>query len=190
MKRLKENKIFKIITTIIKVIVAIVLIGFVLVVCLQRFSDNKISIFNYRMFTVVSGSMKPTYDIGDVLIAKEVKPTDVEVGDDISYQGEVGGFKNKVITHRVTQKYYDKETEKWMFRAQGLANALEDPIISEDQLYGVVMFKSLILSTIYRIIGTNIGFYLFIIIPLLYVVGSEIIGFLLDKEEKRRKKKK
>lgn len=63
------------------------LVAFIVVVCLQRFSDNKISFFNYRMFTVISGSMKPKYDIGDVLISKKEDPSKIKVGDTISYLG-------------------------------------------------------------------------------------------------------
>ena len=43
---------------------------FVLVVCMQRFSNNELSFLNYRMFTVVSGSMIPKYNIGDVVTYK------------------------------------------------------------------------------------------------------------------------
>ncbi len=56
------------------------------------------------------------------------------------------------------------------------------------QLYGVVIYKTIILSIIYRIVGTTIGFYLFIILPLLFIIGSEILSTMLNKEEERRKK--
>lgn len=183
----KKNKVIGIIKTILNTLIGILLVAFVVVVCLQRFSDNKISIFNYRMFTVVSESMKPKYSIGDVLIAKEVEPSKVKVGDTISYQGKVGDLANKVITHRVVKIEID-ENGKYLFHAKGLANIVEDPVLTEDQLYGVVVYKSHILSLVYRIVGTRIGFYLFIIVPILYIIGSEIIGGLLEKEEKRRAK--
>lgn len=185
LKELRENKIFKIIMKIIRIFVVIILIGFIIVVCLQRFSDNKISIFNYRMFTVISGSMRPKYDIGDVLIAKEVKPSTIKVGDPISYLGTAGDFRNKVITHEVIGIKKD-ENGKYLFRAKGLANLVEDPVVSEDQLYGKVIYKSIILSAIYRIVATDMGFYMFIIIPMMYIIGSEIIHAMLEKEKKRR----
>ena len=188
MHKLSENKTFKVIKSIFKFFVILVLVGFIFSVCLQRFSDNKISFFKYRMFTVVSGSMKPVYDIGDVLISKEVDPSKIKRGDVISYEGKVGEFKDKVITHEVIEIEKDDETGKYVFHTKGKTNAIEDPIVSEDQVYGVVLYKVLLLSIIYRIIGTNIGFYLFIIIPLLYIIGSEIIMVMLDKEEKRRSK--
>lgn len=184
----KRNKIFKVIKTIFNSVVGIVLAAFIVVVFLQRFSDNKISFFNYRMFTVVSQSMKPKYDIGDVLISKQVDPSKIKVGDTISYQGMTGDLANKVITHQVIKIEID-ENGKYIFHAKGLANLVEDPVLTEDQVYGVVVYKSFILSLVYRIVGTSIGFYLFIIVPILYIIGSEVISFMLDKEQKRRNKK-
>ena len=187
-REIKEKRIVKVTMAIVRVLVGVILAGFILVVCLQRFSGNKISFFDYRMFTVISGSMKPKYDIGDVLISKHVDPSTIKVGDTISYLGAKGDFVDKVITHQVVGIKVSEEG-KYIFRAKGLANLVEDPTISESQLYGVVIYKSIILSTIYGIVGTNIGFYLFIIIPLMFIIGSEIFTTLLNKEEKRRKEK-
>lgn len=185
----KRKKIGKILLTVVRVIIGIALAAFIVVVCLQRFSDNKISFFNYRMFTVVSQSMTPKYDIGDVLISKETKPSEVKEGDVISYLGSYGDFSGKVITHRVVETQL-REDGKYYYRTKGDANIVEDPIVNEDQLYGVVVYRSLILSLIYRIVSTKIGFYLFIIIPILFIIGSEMISTLLDKEEERRNKLK
>lgn len=186
MSKIKNSKIFKWIKILIQTFVVIFLIGFVVVVFLQRISDNKISFFNYRMFTVVSGSMKPKYDVGDVLISKEVDPSQIKVGDTISYEGIDGDFKNKVITHEVIGIETD-ENGKYLFRTMGLANIFEDPIVLEEQLYGIVIYKSLLLSTIYRIVGTNFGFYILIILPLLFIIGYEIFQTLLEKDERNHK---
>jgi len=185
----RAKKIGKILLTIIRVVIGILLAAFVLVVCLQRFSDNKISFFNYRMFTVVSQSMTPKYDIGDVLVSKDVDPSKVKEGDVISYSGNYGDFSGKVITHRVVN-VEKREDGKYYYRTKGDANIVEDPIVVENQLYGVVVYKSMILSLVYRIVGTKVGFYLFIIIPILFIIGSEIITTMLEKEEERRKKLK
>lgn len=184
MEKLKNNKIFKIGSIAFKIIIFIAMVGFVLSVCLQRFSNNRLSIFNYRMFTVISGSMEPKYKIGDVLIAKEVKPESIKVGDDVSYLGNVNSFKDKVVTHRVVG--IEKIDGKYYYHTKGLANVVEDPLISSDQLYGKVIHKCGFISLIYKIVSTNIGFYLFIIIPILYIISSEIISTMLSKEEKKR----
>ena len=185
----KTKKIGKILLLILRITIWVALAAFILVVCLQRFSDNKISFFNYRMFTVVSQSMTPKYDIGDVLISKETEPSKIKENDVISYLGKTGDFSSKVITHRVVN--VEKRSDgKYYYRTKGDANIVEDPIVTEDQLYGVVVYRSAILSLVYRIVGTKVGFYLFIIIPLLFIIGSEMITSLLEKEDERRKKLK
>ena len=186
MKELINSKGFKIFKVVLKVLLIIVLIGFVFSVFLQRFSNNRVSIFNYRMFTVVTGSMKPKYDIGDVLLAKEVDPETIEIGDTISYLGYSGSFNGKVITHKVVDIERDEKTNKLVFHTQGLTNVIEDPEVPQDLVYGKVVYKSLILSLVYKIVSTNIGFYLFIIVPILYIIISEIISTLINKEEKKR----
>lgn len=177
----------KVVKKIINGIIVFLVVAFVLVVFLQRFSDNKLSIFSYRMFTVVSGSMEPKYKIGDVLIAKETAPEDIKVGDAVSYLGKVGQFKNKVITHEVVEIEKSNNNE-FIYHTKGLANLVEDPIVGQDQLYGVVIYRSFILSLVYSIVSKPLGMFIFILIPIMYIIISEIIITLVEKEEKRRKK--
>ena len=189
MKKLKElserNKFLKFLIKILKGIFIIIILAFVATVYLQKFSGNKVSFFNYRMFTVITGSMEPRYNIGDVLLAKDVKPSEIKVGDAISYRGTVGTFKDKIITHEVVDVNKDS-SGKYIFNTKGLTNLIEDPIVYEDQLYGVIVYKDVFLSLIYKIIKTNIGFFLCIIVPLVGLVGYELVTTLLDKEAKKR----
>ena len=185
MKKIRENKAFRIVKGIINILLMIFCILFVLVVCLQRFSNNKLSFFDYRMFTVVSGSMEPRYMIGDVLIAKHVPAEEIKVGDSISYLGKRGSFNGMIITHEVIDIEKDA-SGKYIYHTKGLTNIVEDPIVDYDQVYGKIIRKSVILSFIYMIVGSKYGIFLFIIIPLFYIIGSEILSFMLEKEEKRR----
>lgn len=187
MKKEKFKKIFKIIKSVINTVIVVVVLSFVLMVCLQRFSGNKISFMNYRMFTVVTGSMEPKYKIGDVLIAKEKDPSEIKVGDAISYLAEKGEIKNNVITHEVVNITKNEKGE-YLFHSKGLVNLVEDPVVHESQLFGVVVYKTKLLSSIRKIISTDIGMLLLIIIPILYIIISEMIATLIEKEEKRREK--
>lgn len=190
MKDFNKNKKVGIIKNVIRVIFIVMIVAFLLMVCLQRFSGNKVSLFNFRMFTVVSGSMEPKYKIGDVLIAREVKASKVKKGDTISYLGTKGDVNGKVITHEVIGIKKDSNGN-FVFQTQGLANPIADIYpVYENQLYGVVIYKVFILSFVYKIVGTTYGLFLFVILPLLYIIGSEFVELLLDKEAKRREKLK
>ena len=183
------KKIFKYVKTVFNVFVVIFILAFVLVVCMQRFSNNELSFLNYRMFTVVSGSMVPKYEIGDVLLAKEIKPEKIERGDAVSYLGNKGQFKDKVVTHEVIEIEVDENGKYW-FYTKGVANLSVDPIVGEDQIYGVIVGKMNLLTFVYKLIAKPTGMLIFVIIPLFYVIGSEFLGFLLDREEERRAKLK
>ena len=177
----------KVILKVLKYFFIIIFVLFVSMVCLQRFSNNRISMFNFRLFTVISGSMEPKYKIGDVLVAVETKPEDIKVGDVISYLGNKGSFADKVITHQVI-KIEKGSDGKYYYHSKGLANAIEDPVVGQDQLYGVVKYKVKTLSLIYKVVGTPIGFIIFVVVPILYTIGSEMLTSLLEKEERRRNK--
>lgn len=187
MKKLRESRVFKIVRGVINILLVMFCLLFVLVVCLQRFSNNELSFFNYRMFTVVTGSMEPRYNIGDVLIAKKVDAEDIKIGDSISYLGKKGGFNGMIITHEVIDIEKDS-SGNYIYHTKGLSNIVEDPVVEYSQVYGKIIYKSKILSFIYSIVSSKYGIFIFIIIPLFYIVGSEILSFMLDKEEKRRNK--
>lgn len=180
---MKKRRILK---KIIDIVIGIFVVLFLIVVCLQRFSGNKFSFFNYRMFVVASGSMQPKYKVGDVLISKEVETSEIKVGDVISYQGRQPDVRDKIITHQVVSIEKDKDGN-YIFHTKGLSNAIEDPIVYEKQVYGVVKYKMFLLSLVYKILGMKFGL-LLIIIPIFYIIGSEIILVLLEKEDNRRGK--
>ena len=175
------KKIGKIIKTIFNVAITIFVLLFLLIVCLQRFSNNQITFLGYRMFSVASSSMAPDYQVGDVLIVKITEPEDIKVGDSVTYYGKVGSFANKVITHQVIKIDKDVDGNR-IFHTKGISNLVEDPLVYEDQIYGVVKLKSEILSFIYKLINTKYGMFLLIIVPIFYIIGSEMLTFMLENE--------
>ena len=187
MRNKKKVNPLSIIGAVLRVLFTIFIICFVLVVCLQRFSKNEISVFNLRMFTVASGSMVPKYKIGDVLISKETDPSKIKIGDAVTYLGKSGDFKGKVVTHEVIQ--IEKDTDgKYLFHTKGIANLVEDPVVSQEQIYGVVVYKPIILSWLYGLISNKFAFYCLIIVPLIGIVVYEIVATLVEKEGERRAK--
>lgn len=191
MKKLKEltnNKGLKTLINIVNIIFVLFVVVFIITVYLQRFSDNKLSFFNYRIFTVVTSSMEPKYKIGDVLLSKAVDPSTIKPGDDISYFGSSGDVKGKIVTHQVISVETNTRGE-YLFRAKGLSNIIEDPTVYENQLIGVVTYKINTLSFLYKIIASDIGFYICIIVPLVGVIGYEIAITMFNIEDKKRSKK-
>lgn len=183
-----STKFFRYLGKALKFIIYGILILFIAVVLLQKFSNNSMSLFNYRLFTVMTGSMQPKYNIGDVLLCKEVDPETLKVGDDITYIGEIGSYKGKAVTHRIV-KIEKSENNELLFHTRGLTNSVEDPVVKEDQVYGKIVRNMDGLSYIHKLISTPSGFYLCIFVPLMILIGSEIISSMVERFENKKAKK-
>ena len=174
----KEHKVLKIIGNILYTIIFIIAILMLLVVVLQRVSNNSLSLGGYRIFIVATGSMEPKYLVSDVLLSKEVAISEINVGDDVVYQGKEGTFKDKVVTHQVIEKWEEDGTYK--FITKGIANEEADPEITGSQIYGKVQAKIRSLSYIGKVISNLYVFYFFIFLPIALIIYRQIRNIVSD----------
>ena len=72
-------------------------------------------LMGYRVFNIVSGSMEPKYNVGDLIYVKEVDPQTIKVGDVITF---VLNEDLVVATHRVVRI----DSEKSHLYTKGDAN--------------------------------------------------------------------
>lgn len=86
-----------------------------------------------KTYVIISGSMEPNLQIGDIVIVKKVAQNELKQGDIISYrQGQ------SVITHRIAE-VIDKEGEV-KYKTKGDNNNAEDSgIISYEMIEGKVV---------------------------------------------------
>lgn len=178
-KNIVVKKVIKIVLKILYQILVIICLIVAAVIILQKVTASNKSIAGYRIFRVITGSMEPEYDIGQVVISKEVDPNSIKVGDDIVYLGTYGEYSGKIIMHSVVGIEKDANGNL-NFHAKGLhSSSVEDPQIKESQIYGVVKFKSKILTVLYKL-ATNI-YSLFVIVLVLAL--NVFIAFRKSGEE-------
>ena len=176
-----NNKLIKTIFKTIKIILTIIVVIILGAVILQRVTNNKINFLGYGIYTIVSESMKPEYEIGDMFLSKEVDKKDIKVGDDIVYLGTVDSYEGKVITHRVIR--IDNK-----IHTKGLNNTSEDPAVDYDQVYGRVVKRLALLSVFSKLMNNSVLFYLIIFVPFTFLVFFDLKGIINDKEELKKKK--
>lgn len=185
-KKLKENKVLKVIYNILYFLLVVCVLLILFVVILQRVSNNNISLGGFRIFNIATGSMIPKYEIGDVLLSKSTDASEIEVGDDIVYRGEKGDFAGKIITHQVIEK--KEENGSYQFQTKGIANEEADPIISESQVLGVVVYKIQTLSFISKIINNLYSFYFILFVPIVFLIFLEVRRIWKNIKEDQEKK--
>lgn len=167
---------------VIRTILTVILVILLVVVVTQRVSNNKMAVAGFRIFTVVTESMKPEYVVGDAIVTRTIEPSKIKIGDDITYLGLAESFKDKIVTHRVIN-IEKAEDGTYIFETKGIANPKADPKINESQIFGKVIYKIKSISYINSIIGNLYGMYFAIFIPFGLIMFIEYILYKRDKDE-------
>ena len=182
-EKIKNNKVLRILAMIIKAIVSFFIIIVVSIIFIQRISDNKLTLGGYSIYTIITKSMVPKYNVGDMVIAKKIPITELKVNDDIVYLGNKNDFAGKIVTHQIIE--IEKKGNELYFHTKGIANMIEDPLVEENQILGKVIMKGTILSLISKIVNNPYGFYFVIFVPFAILLVMEIIDFIEEKKERK-----
>lgn len=183
LKKKTENPVLKLINNIVYVILFLIVASVLFVVILQRASNNAIALGGVRVFNIISESMIPKYNIGDVLVVKSIEPQNIKVGDDIAYIGQESTFNQKIVTHQVIK--IDYENGEYIFHTKGIANILEDPLVHQNQVFGKVVYKIWILSLISKILSNVYVVFFGIFVPIVILIFWTILKLkgLVEVEE-------
>ena len=117
---MKVRRVRKVVGNIVFYAVIIALIAVSCIMIKAKKSGVQPSIFGYKFYVVLTGSMTPTIAPGDLVIVKDVEPSQVKTGDIITFAS--ANSKN-ITTHRVQSVKNDKGIE---FVTKGDANNVTD----------------------------------------------------------------
>lgn len=138
-------------------------------------TDEKKSIFGYRFYEVLSGSMRPTIDVGELVIIKMSDPGTVEVGDVVTKSINEDG--SLTLTHRVIEKYDDAETGKTMLITQGDNNMSADEPIPADEVIGIMETHIPVLGYVVGFLKENVIFVVVLLIAVMILIAALRIIF-------------
>ena len=121
---------------------------------------------DYQWRTVVSGSMRPTIDPGDVILVEPfTKP--VEIGDLVVFRDPIDGVGD--VVHRVVDKTGGR------LLTQGDANDRTDPWeLDEDSILGLVALKVPKAGFLVEAAASKPGIVVFLMLPALAIMISEL----------------
>lgn len=160
------KKIWNIVSTVLVVL---------MVLCAVFLMGSRL--LGYQCFTVISGSMAPKYNVGDLIYVKEVDVNSIEVGDDITF---LLNEELKIATHRVI----GIDAEKQYFYTQGLTNNTVDDPVHFNNVIGVPQFSIPKLGYVSNFIQNPPGLYYTLGIGALLILAV----FLPDMFAKGKKK--
>lgn len=139
------------------------------------------------MYAVTSGSMTPEYPRGSVVVVVPTQPEEIQIGDDITFQGPVA---DTLVTHRVI----DIDTENRVFYTQGTNNSVPDSSPPPfETLIGKVEYSIPYVGHLVELLKTTTGKILagcLLIVILLLLLIPELVSPPKEKSEKKQKKDK
>ena len=140
-----------------------------------------------QVFTVLSGSMEPTYHTGSLIYVKKVDPYTIKEGQPITFMLD----ENTVATHRVVGIVPDEEDPTVIrFRTKGDANEAEDGgLVHYKNVIGTPIFSIPYLGYVADYIQHPPGMYVAISAGAVLLLLVFIPDIFADDKEKEKKKK-
>jgi signal peptidase I len=179
------RKILKWLSHLVMGIVVLVIIISVYSIIQTKLHPGQVpSVLGYKSLSVLSGSMRPVFDPGDMIIIQEVKPESVVVGDILTFK--VG---SAIVTHRAVK--VTNENGKIVFETKGDANNTNDGSLAQaDQLIGRYVFRILYGGYIGVFARSRTGFILMILLPIGWLMAGEIRVIISELVRSKREKLK
>ncbi|GAB7019852.1 signal peptidase I [Halostagnicola bangensis] len=137
-------------------------------------------------YVVLSDSMNPTIDAGDVVIVQERDPSSIEEGDVLTFDAaDPDEFDaadgTSIVTHRVVD--IEQADDGLEFVTQGDANnAPDSSAVDEEQVIGTVAFSIPSIGRVVSFAGTRTGLALFVVVPCALLVVNELYELTVSDE--------
>lgn len=172
MKKVFET-IKKVFTTIIAIL-AICMAVFT-VVSVSTFDKQDRAIFGYKGFIVLSDSMAATdFRAGDLVVSKEVAPSEIKEGDIISFISSDPDSYGEVFTHKV--RTVQNNNGNISFITYGTTTNVNDATpVSEFNVLGKYKFALPKVGTFFNFMKTTPGYICCIFIPFMILIVIQVI---------------
>ena len=146
-----------------------------------------VRLFGYQVFTVLSGSMEPTYHVGSLVYFDKdpEQQKSLKVGDPVTY---MAGEKT-VVTHRITAVVVDEEDPSVIrYATKGDNNATGDQsLLHYKNVIGKPVFSIPYLGYVADYVQNPPGLYVAIALGVVVVLLAFLPDILFPEEKEQKK---
>ena len=181
-----ENKsiVLKVLKILCIVILSLILVLNIFVMIQAKANPNKVpSVFGYKQFIVLSGSMESKIEVGDLVFVKEIDVDKLKVDDIIAFRDK----DNLVTTHRIIKEVNTDHGR--CFETKGDNNNTKDEnVVCASAIEGKYSKKISKVGSIILFIQQPLGFMIMmltilIICMFIYFVSNKKINSQISDEE-------
>ena len=173
-KKSASSKVFTVIGTILcMILVPILLINLTLIAKSYLNKDEVPNVGGVLPLIVLTDSMYPQIESGDLIICKTIPAENVKVEDVISFFDPAGNGTS-IVTHRVVEIV--EQNGETFFRTRGDNNNTEDKdLVPAEKLVGLYKTRIPGAGNIAMFMQTTTGLIVCVLLPILLLVGYDLI---------------
>jgi len=169
-----NNKILTIIGTILcMILIPILIINLTFIYKSYADANQVPKISGYCPLIVLSDSMYPEIQSGDLIICQNVKVEDIKIGDIISFF-DPNGNSTSIVTHRVIDIINENGITR--FQTKGDANNTKDNffVVGED-IVGIYQMRISGAGNVAMFMQSTSGLITCVVVPLLLLLGYDFL---------------
>lgn len=180
----KSNKFLTILGTVLCIIlVPILIINCTLIAKSVLNKDDVPSVGGYMPLIVLTDSMYPTIESGDLIICHTEDAENIQVGDIISFFDPAGNGTS-IVTHRVLE--VTEQDGEIAFKTKGDGNNVEDQmLVPAEKLVSVYQTRIPGAGNVAMFMQTTPGLIVCVVLPLCLIFGYDFVR--RSKYEKSQK---
>ena len=147
-----------------------------------------VRVVGLRPFAVLSGSMRPVYEVGSLIYVKAVDYKTLQVGDDITYMLD----EDTVVTHRIIEVLVDEQDPNVLrYFTQGVANEIPDGVsVHYKNIIGKPIFSIPYLGYVANYIQNPPGMYIAIAAAAVLIMLVFLPDLFSEDDKKKEDSKK
>lgn len=170
----QKQKLLTIIGTILcLILLPILIVNITLIVKSYIHADEVPSVGGKFPMIVLTDSMYPEIESGDLIICNTARAEEIAEGDVISFYDPMGNGTS-VVTHRVLEIV--KEDGKISFRTKGDNNNTEDQtLVPGDSLIGIYQIRIPKVGHVAMFMQTTTGLMVCVVLPIVLLVGYDML---------------
>lgn len=167
------------------ILIPILVINCTLIIKSYTNKDQVPSISGIFPMIILTDSMYPEFESGDLIICNTAEPEDIKVGDVICFYDPEGNG-TATVTHRVQEVITDDEGNlAWI--TKGDANNTEDlPTVPAKNLIGVYKTRLKGLGNVAMFMQTTQGLIICVICPIILLVAYDVIRRRAYEKSKKK----
>ena len=173
-KSFNKQKVLTIVGAVLCAILIPILVVNVTLIVKSFVNEEEVPSFGgYLPLFVLTDSMHPEIESGDLIICQTIDPSEIKVGDVISFFDPEGNGTS-VVTHKVIEVL--NENGALSFRTQGTNNNTADKLpVPAENLVGIYQFRVPGAGNVAMFLQTTPGLIVCVVLPIGIFVAYEMI---------------